>query len=82
MAVLDTIKKPIQAEMEAFEPKFRSFLSSRVSLVDRIMRYIVKRKGKQIRPILVFLSAKLVGGVTESTYRGAALIELMHTFPL
>ncbi len=82
MAVLDTIKKPIQAEMEAFEPKFRSFLSSRVSLVDRIMRYIVKRKGKQIRPILVFLSAKLVGGVTESTYRGAALIELMHTATL
>lgn len=82
MAVLEEIKEPITKEMKAFEPKFKSFLSSRVPLVDHVMRYLVRRKGKQIRPILVFLTARLVGEVNESTYRGAALIELMHTATL
>ena len=82
MATLDTIKTPIAEEMKAFEPKFRAFMASKVSLLDRITHYIVKRKGKQLRPMLVFLSAKLVGQVSESTYRGASLIELMHTATL
>lgn len=68
--------------MKAFEPKFRAFMASKVALLDRITHYIVKRKGKQLRPMLVFLSAKLVGDVSESTYRGASLIELMHTATL
>lgn len=79
---LDTIKKPIQGEMEAFEPKFRSFMASNVALLDRITHYIVRRKGKQLRPMLVFLTAKMLGETNESTYRGAALIELMHTATL
>ena len=82
MASLDSIKTPIAQEMKAFEPKFRAFMASKVSLLDRITHYIVKRKGKQLRPMLVFLSAKLFGEVTESTYRGASLIELMHTATL
>jgi octaprenyl-diphosphate synthase len=82
MASLDPIKAPIADEMKAFEPKFRAFMASKVSLLDRITHYIVKRKGKQLRPMLVFLSAKIHGEITESTYRGASLIELMHTATL
>jgi octaprenyl-diphosphate synthase len=82
MSSLNSIKEPIAKEMKAFEPKFRAFMSSKVSLLDRITHYIVKRKGKQLRPMLVFLSAKLFSEVTESTYRGASLIELMHTATL
>ncbi len=68
--------------MDAFEPKFRSYMASNVALLDRITYYIIKRKGKQLRPMLVFLTAKMLGEVNESTYRGAALIELMHTATL
>lgn len=82
MSQLDQIKKPIAREMEAFEPKFREFMSSKVALLDRITYYIYKRKGKQLRPMLVFLSAKLNGEINESTYRAAALVELMHTATL
>lgn len=82
MSTLDKIKAPISEEMKAFEPKFRSHLSSRVALVDQVMRFVVKRKGKQLRPILVFLTAKMFGHTTESTYRGASLVELMHTATL
>ena len=82
MAKLADIKAPIREEMQRFEPKFKMHLSSKVPLVDRVMGYMVKRKGKQMRPILVFLSAKLLGEVNESTYRGASLIELMHTATL
>jgi octaprenyl-diphosphate synthase len=82
MSALNAIKAPIADEMKAFEPKFRAFMASKVSLLDRITHYIVKRKGKQLRPMLVFLSAKLYGDITESTYRGASLIELMHTATL
>jgi len=79
---LDDIKKPIAREMEEFEPKFRASMKTRVMLLDRIMNYIVKRKGKQMRPMFVFLSAGTCGKITESTYRGAALIELLHTATL
>ncbi|QHT65524.1 polyprenyl synthetase family protein [Rhodocytophaga rosea] len=76
------IQAPVAGEMEAFELKFRSFMKSNVMLLDKIMNYIVKRKGKQIRPMFVFLTAKTCGLVTEATYRGAALIELLHTATL
>ncbi len=79
---LDEIKHPIRKEMEEFELKFRKAMQSSVPLLDRIMHYIVKRKGKQMRPMFVFLSAGLNGGISESTYRAASLIELLHTATL
>ena len=68
--------------MKAFEQKFRQFMKSDVMLLDQIMSYIVRRKGKQLRPMFVFLSAGVSGQISESTYRGAALIELLHTATL
>lgn len=82
MSALAAIRKPIEQEMAAFEPKFRDFMASKVPLLDRITYYIYKRKGKQLRPMLVFLSARLHGEINESSYRGAALVELMHTATL
>lgn len=79
---LDQIKAPIDSEMDAFEQKFRASMQTRVMLLDKIMHYIVKRKGKQMRPMFVFLSAGTCGGITESTFRGASLIELLHTATL
>lgn len=79
---LEEIQRPITKELEEFEVKFRSSMKSNVMLLDRIMTYIVKRKGKQLRPMFVFLSAHLFGDVKEATYRGAALIELLHTATL
>lgn len=79
---IETIKAPISEYMELFEPRFRLSMKSRVSLLDRITHYIVKRKGKQLRPMFVFLSAKLVGNVNDSTYNAASLIELLHTATL
>ncbi len=79
---LNDIQAPIAAEMAEFEKKFRESMKSKVLLLDKIMNYIVKRKGKQMRPMFVFLSAGTSGGVTESTYRGAYLIELLHTATL
>lgn len=76
------IQLPIADEMKAFEQKFRQFMKSDVMLLDQIMSYIVRRKGKQLRPMFVFLSAGVSGQITESTYRGAALIELLHTATL
>jgi octaprenyl-diphosphate synthase len=79
---LEQIKSPIATEMSLFEQKFRQAMQSRVPLLDRIMHYIVKRKGKQMRPMFVFLSAGMCGTITESTYRAASLIELLHTATL
>ncbi|MCX6350473.1 MAG: polyprenyl synthetase family protein [Bacteroidetes bacterium] len=79
---LSDIKAPIAHEMEEFEKKFRDAMRTKVALLDRIMTYIVKRKGKQMRPMLVFLSAGVCGGITEKTYRGASLVELLHTATL
>lgn len=79
---LDDIKAPIAREMEEFEPKFRASMKSNVLLLDKIMSYIVKRKGKQMRPMFVFLSAGTCGKINESTFRGASLIELLHTAAL
>jgi len=79
---LDDIKAPIAREMDEFEFTFRDSMKTRILLLDRIMNYIVKRKGKQMRPMFVFLSAGTCGNINESTYRGAALIELLHTATL
>jgi octaprenyl-diphosphate synthase len=79
---IDEIQAPIQQEMNLFEKKFRSFMQSKVFLLDTITHYIVKRKGKQMRPMFVFLTAGACGAITEKTYRGASLIELLHTATL
>ena len=72
----------IADELQIFEKKFTQSVKSNTPLLDRIMKYIIKRKGKQLRPMFVFLSAKLHGPVNESTYRAAALVELLHTATL
>jgi octaprenyl-diphosphate synthase len=82
MSVLDKIKAPVEAEMAGFESKFRESMKSRVSLLDKIMHYIIKRKGKQMRPLFVFLTAKMTDKITDSTYTAASLIELLHTATL
>lgn len=79
---LDDIKAPVAQEMDDFEHKFRASMKTRVLLLDKIMNYIVKRKGKQIRPLFVFLSAGACGNISDSTFRGASLIELLHTATL
>ncbi len=76
------IKAPVAREMEEFEVKFKSSMKSTVPLLDKITHYIVKRKGKQLRPMFVFLSAKVCGEMNESSYRAASLIELLHTATL
>lgn len=82
MLDLNKIRIPIANELDAFEDKFKSSMQSKVPLLDRVTHYIYKRKGKQMRPMFVFFSAKLCGGISESTYRGAALVELLHTATL
>lgn len=72
----------ISAELTQFESRFRDAVKSRVALLDRIMQYIVKRKGKQMRPMFVLLSAKLGGEINDSSYRAASLVELIHTASL
>lgn len=79
---LEDIKAPISREMEDFEQKFRASMKTKVLLLDTIMNYIVKRKGKQMRPMFVFLSAGTCGQINEATFRGASLIELLHTATL
>ena len=84
MKAVEKIKKPIYREMEIFEEKFALSMFSNVPLINRIAHFIVKRKGKQMRPMLVFLTAKLInnGEINERTYRGASVIELIHTATL
>ena len=84
MKVVERIKKPIYQEMELFEEKFTQSMFSKVALLNRITHFIVNRKGKQMRPMFVFLVAKLVGKgkVNDRTFRGAAVIELIHTATL
>lgn len=82
MSGLDAIKAPIDTELELFEQKFRQSMKSAVPLLDRITHYVIKRKGKQMRPMFVFFSARLCGGIVEATHRGAALVELLHTATL
>lgn len=72
----------LHSELIIFEKEFKEAVKSQVPLLDRIMRFIVNRKGKQLRPMFVLLSAKLCGGINESTYRAASLVELLHTATL
>lgn len=80
--IVEQIKTPISNEMKLFEQKFYESMKSNVSLLDKVTRFIVTTKGKQMRPMFVFLCAKLVGDVNEKTYRGASMIELIHTATL
>lgn len=82
MPGINQIKLPIAAEIDAFEAKFKDSMQSDAPLLNRITHYIVKSKGKQMRPMFVFFAAKLCGGIIESTHRGAALVELLHTATL
>ena len=79
---MELAKKVISKELALFEVHFREAMKSRVALLDRIMQYIVRRKGKQLRPMFVLLSAKLGGDINDSTYRAASLVELLHTATL
>lgn len=79
---LEAIKKPIAAELDVFEDRFRDAMRSNVPLLNKITWYIVQRKGKQVRPMLVLLSARLFGPINEGSYTAASLVELLHTATL
>ena len=79
---LNEIKAPVDNHIQEFEKRFRNSMKSKVPLLDKITRYIVKRKGKQMRPLFVFFTAGLCGEISERTYRAASLIELLHTATL
>lgn len=82
MSSLSQITKPVKQELEEFHSIFRQAMRSNVGLVDLVARYIIRQKGKKVRPLLVLLSAKISGGVTDRSYRGATLVELLHTATL
>jgi octaprenyl-diphosphate synthase len=82
MSSIQEIRQPVTEELKRFEKEFRELIRSNVFLLDTITGYIVKSKGKQIRPLFVFLSALASGGITEASHRGAGLIELLHTATL
>ncbi len=82
MSGLSKIKEPVKTEMDYFEKHFRNSMKSKVPLLDIITHYIIRRKGKQMRPLFVFLTAKSLGSITEATYTAASLIELLHTATL
>ena len=82
MKIIEQLKRPIREEMELFEGRFSKAMSSKVALLNRITHYIVNRKGKQMRPMFVFLTAKLLGKTNERTFRAASVIELIHTATL
>jgi octaprenyl-diphosphate synthase len=79
---MDEIKKYLKKDLQFFEETFNKAVESNVSLLDKIMKYVVKTKGKQLRPMFVILSGKLCGEINEKTYRAASLIELLHTATL
>jgi len=79
---LPEIILPIQQELESFNDKFKSSIKSKVGLVDLVTKYILKQKGKKIRPVLVLLSAGISGGISDRSYRGAVLVEMLHTATL
>ncbi|MFO8086641.1 MAG: polyprenyl synthetase family protein [Bacteroidales bacterium] len=82
MGQLEEIKKPIAVHFSAFRKEYRGLLKSPVPLLNAVLRYMVHQKGKQMRPMFVFLSAEVNGGINEHTYRAASLIELLHTATL
>lgn len=82
MPSLSEISRPIKSELAQFDNIFKAAMRSNVGLVDLVARYIIRQKGKKVRPMLVLLSASLSGGITDRTYRGASLVELLHTATL
>ncbi len=79
---METAKRIIAQELKIFESRFKASVKSNVPLLDRIMQYIVRRKGKQLRPMFVLLCAKMTGNINDATYRAASLVELLHTASL
>lgn len=79
---VDQIMQPIEAEMKEFEIRFRANMQSNVPLLDKITQYIIRRKGKQMRPMFLFLTAKMLGEINDKTYQAASLVELLHTATL
>ena len=79
---LSEISKPIQHHLDAFTPYFREQMRSKVPLLDLVIRYILRQRGKKVRPTLVFLAAEISGGVNPRTFTGAAMVELLHTATL
>ena len=79
---LSAISNPIKLELETFHKLYKQSIKSNVGLVDLIAKYIIRQKGKKIRPLLVLLAAKVAGGINERSYRGAVLVELLHTATL
>lgn len=82
MPTLKSIQAPVQEDLDAFQRYFKGSVKSPISLLDKVIRYLMKQKGKQIRPLLVLLAAKTCGSVSDKSFRGAALVELMHTATL
>lgn len=82
MGKLSEIKAPIKDHIEKFEKYFNNSINTPVPLLNKIMKYIIKRKGKQMRPMFVFFSADISGGINDKTYRAATLVELLHTATL
>ncbi len=82
MIKLDEIREPVWLEMKEFNKQFKSSVSSNIPLLNLVTAYVLKRKGKQMRPLFVFLTSKLTGEITPSSYTAASLIELMHTATL
>ena len=82
MIKLEDIRRPIREEMKEFARRFKKAVSSHIPLLTIVTKYVLRRKGKQMRPLFVFLTSKLTGEVTESSYTAASLIELMHTATL
>ncbi len=82
MISLDEIKAPVKKNMEEFDEIFKQSIKSKVPLLDKIIRYILKQKGKQVRPLFVLLTAKMIGEINKSTYIAASLIELLHSATL
>jgi len=82
MSRLKNIQAPVQNELLLFQDKLKEAIQSDVSLLDRVMNYILKTKGKQVRPTLVFLCAKMIGQINDKTYNGASIVEILHTATL
>lgn len=82
MMSVNEIMQPIETEMKEFELRFRANMQSKVPLLDKITHYIIRRKGKQMRPMFLFLTAKMLGEINDKTYQAASLVELLHTATL
>lgn len=82
MSNLSSIKRPVEDELRIFEKRFKKSMSTDIKLLDIVLRYVLRKNGKKIRPTLVLLSSRILGNVTESSYTAATLIELLHTASL